>query len=107
MTLIKYLIPLLFITSIATSDHRRKRHHRHKRHNSHRLAVHWHWNHGWYHWRPNNTVWVVSNPKIEKGDQESDMEVMEKIEKLAELKEKGYITEKEFEKKKKDLLKRI
>ena len=35
------------------------------------------------------------------------LEIIEQIEKIAELKEKGLITEKDYQKKKKELLKRI
>ena len=48
---------------------------------------------------------IVDDTKKEK--EESAEEIMAQIEKMAELKEKGLITKKEYEKKKKELLKRI
>ena len=50
---------------------------------------------------------IVKTQQNEKDNQRSVLDIIKKIEKLAELKEKGYITEKEYEKKKKELLNRI
>tara|TARA_B100001250_G_scaffold414526_1_gene453566 strand:+ start:6950 stop:7099 length:150 start_codon:yes stop_codon:yes gene_type:complete len=49
----------------------------------------------------------VNQEAGEKGDNTTVLEIIEQIEKLAELKEKGLITDKEYQKKKKELLKRI
>jgi|TARA_B110000240_G_scaffold154966_1_gene172010 hypothetical protein len=49
----------------------------------------------------------VNQESDDKGKNATVLEIIEQIEKLAELKEKGLITDKEYEKKKKELLDRI
>jgi uncharacterized protein YfkK (UPF0435 family) len=52
-------------------------------------------------------VVVVKDDKDNDEKHETVLQIIEEIEKLAELKEKGLITEEEYQKKKKELLKRI
>ena len=66
----------------------------------------WGWNHGWCYRYNSRDIVVVQNDKNTKEDDSVD-EIIAQIEKLAILKEKGIISEKDYEKKKKDLLKRI
>ena len=68
----------------------------------------WRWNYQWCHRHNNRDVVVVHNSNgSNKEESYSVDEIIAQIEKLAVLKEKGIISEKEYEKKKKDLLKRI
>ena len=66
----------------------------------------WGWNHRWCYRYNSRDIVVVQNDKNTKEDDSVD-EIIAQIEKLAILKEKGIISEKDYEKKKKDLLKRI
>ena len=66
----------------------------------------WGWNHRWCYRHNSRDIVVVQNEKNTKEDNSVD-EIIAQIEKLAILKEKGIISEKDYEKKKKDLLKRI
>lgn len=66
----------------------------------------WGWNHRWCYRHNSRDIVVVQNEKNTKKDNSVD-EIIAQIEKLAILKEKGIISEKDYEKKKKDLLKRI
>ena len=66
----------------------------------------WGWNHRWCYRHNSRDIVVVQNEKNIKEDNSVD-EIIAQIEKLAILKEKGIISEKDYEKKKKDLLKRI
>ena len=66
----------------------------------------WGWNHRWCYRHNSRDIVVVQNEKNTKEDNSID-EIIAQIEKLAILKEKGIISEKDYEKKKKDLLKRI
>ena len=66
----------------------------------------WSWNHRWCYRHDSRDVVVVQNDKTTNEDNSVD-EIIAQIEKLAILKEKGIISEKDYEKKKKDLLKRI
>ena len=50
---------------------------------------------------------VVKDDKVNDDKHKTVLQIIEEIEKLAELKEKGLITEEEYQKKKKELLKRI
>ncbi|MBT4178287.1 MAG: hypothetical protein HOE02_08405 [Candidatus Marinimicrobia bacterium] len=107
MKLIKYILPFLVLISVSMADHRRFKSHRHKRHNKQGLTMHWRWNHGWHNCGNKKNVVIVKTQQNEKDNQRSVLDIIKKIEKLAELKEKGYITEKEYEKKKKELLNQI
>ena len=66
----------------------------------------WGWNYRWCHRHNSRDVVIVQNDKS-INDNDSVDEIISQIEKLAILKEKGIISEKDYEKKKKDLLKRI
>ena len=66
----------------------------------------WGWNHRWCYRHDSRDVVVVQNGKTTNEDNFVD-EIIAQIEKLAILEEKGIISEKDYEKKKKDLLKRI
>ena len=66
----------------------------------------WGWNHRWCYRHDSRDVVVVQNDKTTNEDNSVD-EIIAQIEKLAILKEKGIISEKDYENKKKDLLKRI
>ena len=66
----------------------------------------WGWNHRWCYQHNSRDIVVVHNDKTTNEDNSID-EIIAQIEKLAILKEKGIISEKDYEKKKKDLLKRI
>ncbi len=120
MRLFRILLSFIFILSLAYPNHKRHKFRKHKKHKVHhivnrhkarvQLGVNWHWRH-WNHWRHNcryhNCIVVVNQEAGEKGDNTTVLEIIEQIEKLAELKEKGLITDKEYQKKKKELLKRI
>ena len=66
----------------------------------------WGWNHRWCYRHNSRDIVVVQNDK-NTNDNDSVDEIIAQIEKLAILKEKGIISEKDYENKKKDLLKRI
>ena len=66
----------------------------------------WGWSHRWCYRHNTRDIVVVQNDKTTNKDYSVD-EIIAQIEKLAILKEKGIISEKDYEKKKKDLLKRI
>ena len=66
----------------------------------------WGWSHRWCYRYNSRDIVVVQNDKTTNKDDSID-EIIAQIEKLAILKEKGIISEKDYEKKKKDLLKRI
>jgi hypothetical protein len=66
----------------------------------------WGWSHRWCYRYNSRDIVVVQNDKNTNKDDSVD-EIIAQIEKLAILKEKGIISEKDYEKKKKDLLKRI
>ena len=66
----------------------------------------WGWSHRWCYRHNTRDIVVVQNDKTTNEDDSVD-EIIAQIEKLAILKEKGIISEKDYEKKKKDLLKRI
>ena len=66
----------------------------------------WGWSHRWCYRYNSRDIVVVQNDKTTNKDDSID-EIIAQIEKLAILKEKGIISEKDYENKKKDLLKRI
>ena len=66
----------------------------------------WGWNHRWCYRHSSRDIVVVQNEENIKENNSID-EIIAQIEKLAILKEKGIISEKDYEKKKKELLKRI
>ena len=76
-----------------------------------RIGYNYHWpswggNHRWCYRQNSRDIVVVQNEKSIKENDTVD-EIIAQIEKLAILKEKGIISEKDYEKKKKELLKRI
>ena len=120
MKSLKIFFALIFFFSIAFSDHRKNKPHKHKKHKSHRVVKHhqprghvgfnWRWNqsnHWWHDCGHHQRVVVVKDDTVEKDQHETVLEIIEQIEKLAELKEKEIITEEEYQKKKKELLNRI
>ena len=66
----------------------------------------WGWSHRWCYRYNSRDIVVVQNDKTTNKYDSVD-EIIAQIEKLAILKEKGIISEKDYENKKKDLLKRI
>ena len=66
----------------------------------------WGWSHRWCYRHNSRDIVVVQNDQTTNKDDSVD-EIIAQIEKLAILKEKGIISEKDYENKKKDLLKRI
>ena len=66
----------------------------------------WGWNHRWCYRHNSRDIVVVQKEENIKENNSID-EIIAQIEKLAILKEKGIISEKDYENKKKDLLKRI
>ena len=66
----------------------------------------WGWNHRWCYRHNSRDIVVVQKEENIKENNSID-EIIAQIEKLAILKEKGIISEKDYEKKKKELLKRI
>ena len=67
------------------------------------------WNFGYHHWNkyPSKDIVVINKEVIKNIETEDFDEIISNIEKLADLKEKGIISEYEYKKKKKDLLKKI
>ena len=120
MRLFRILLSFIFLLSLAYPSHKRHKSRKHKKHKVHHvvnrhkarvhLGVNWHrghWNHWWYDCSYHNRVVVVNQEADDKGKNATVFEIIEHIEKLAELKEKGLITDKEYQKKKKELLNRI
>ena len=120
MRLFRILLSFIFLFSLAYPSHKRHKSRKHKKHKVHHvvnrhkarvhLGVNWrwgHWNHWWHDRRYHNRVVVLNQEVDEKGKNATVLEIIEQIEKLAELKEKGLITDKEYQKKKKELLDRI
>ena len=126
MQLLRITLLLLFSISLVFPHNRykkkkkyRNKHHLKTYHHTPRLKVklgynypYW-MNNSWSGWRWKNR-WInrevivlkESNETKEIRSEKFD-EIISQIEKLAELKEKGLITEKEYEKKRKKLLKQI
>ena len=89
----------------------KKKHHHSKTHYQPKFKLTLGYNYSWPYWQwyhHKRDVIVVKEDGDSKKDENNNFEdIIAQIEKLAELKEKGIISEKEFEKKKKELLKRI
>ncbi|MBT6865759.1 MAG: hypothetical protein HOA19_00265 [Candidatus Marinimicrobia bacterium] len=122
MKIIKLILSVLFVFSFGFSEHRKNKTHKHKKHRKHKvhhvvkyhkprihIGANWRWNH-WDHWihdcGVHQRVLVVKETE-DNNKHETVLQIIEEIEKLAELKEKRLITEEEYQKKKKELLKRI
>ena len=120
MRLFRILLSFIFLLSLAYPSHKRHKSRKHKKYKVHHvvnrhkprvhLGVNWHWSH-WNHWwhecRIHDRIVVVNQESDDKNKNATVLEIIEQIEKIAELKEKGLITEKDYQKKKKELLKRI
>ena len=116
----RIIIPLILFVSISVSDDHKRKHRKIKR-NKHyypvkihqprvSMRLNWHWrhrNHWWHDCRIHDRVIVVNQKSEDKDKNATVLEIIEQIEKNAELKEKGLIIEKDYQKKKKELLKRI
>ena len=125
MKQIRLVIIFSILASFVFADHGRAKHKRWKYKKRHEIKVvhkqprlkislgynyFWrNWNFGYHHWnRHHSNKIVVVNKDATKNIETKDFdEIISKIEKLADLKEKGIISEYEFKKKKKDLLKKI
>ena len=116
----RIIITLILFVSFGVSDDHKRKHRKVKRNKlyhpgtihqprvSMRLNWHWsHWNHWWHDCRIHDRVVVVNQETDDKNKNSTVFEIIEQIEKIAELKEKDLITEKDYQKKKKELLKRI
>jgi hypothetical protein len=113
----KIIIPLILFVSISVSDdHKRKQRKIKRNKHYHPVKIHqprvsmrlnWHWSHWWHDCRIHDRIVVVNQESDDKNKNATVLEIIEQIEKIAELKEKGLITEKDYQKKKKELLKRI
>jgi len=123
MRFLKILLFFVISISLVYPHHHKKRHHygkswNHKKKHYHskthyrpKFKLSLGYNYSWPYWNwyhPKRDVIVVKEDGDSKKDENNNFEdIIAQIEKLAELKEKGIISEKEFEKKKKELLKRI
>ncbi len=119
MNIVKLILSILFIFSFAFSEHRKNKTHKHRKHRKHKvqhvinahkprinIGAKWRWNH-WIHDCGVHQRVVVVKETEDNNKHENVLQIIEEIEKLAELKEKRLITEEEYQKKKKELLKRI
>ena len=122
MRYIKIVLFLVFSFSLAFSHggkHKRwkhkKKHRVHKIHKKPKINISLGYNYMWPRWKWNNNYChrlhskkiVVVQDESNSDTHDSVDQIIAQIEKLAILKEKGIISEKDYEKKKKDLLKRI
>ena len=111
MKIIKLIISVLFVFSFGFSEHRKNKTHKHKKHRKHKvhhvvkyhkprihIGANWRWNH-WDHWihdcGVHNRVVVVKETE-DNNKHETVLQIIEEIEKLAELKEKRLIIEEEY-----------
>ena len=122
MYYIKIILFLVISFSLAFSHngkHKRwkhkKKHRVHKIHKKPKINIslgynymwpRWKWNYNYCHRLHSKKILVVQD-ESNSDKHDSVDEIIAQIEKLAILKEKGIISEKDYEKKKKDLLKRI
>ena len=125
MRQIRSVTIFLILASFVFADHGRIKHKRWKHKKRHKIkVVHkqprlklslgynylWrNWNFGYHHWnRLQSNKIVVINKDVNSNIETKDFdEIISNIEKLAILKEKGIISEYEYKKKKKELLKKI
>ena len=122
---IRLVIIFLILASFMFADHGRGKHKRWKHKKRHKIKVvhkqprlklslgynyFWrNWNFGYSHWNKHhsNNI-VVVNKDVTRNIETKDFdEIISNIEKLADLRKKGIISEYEYKKKKKDLLKKI
>ena len=125
MKQIRLVTIFLILASFVFADHGRAKHKRWKHKKKHKIkGVHKHprlkislgynyfwrnWNFGYHHWNKHqsNNI-VVVNKDVTRNIETIDFdEIISNIEKLAILREKGIISEYEYKKKKKELLKKI
>ena len=125
MKQIRLVTIFLIFASFVFADHGRAKHKRWKHKKRHKIKVvhkqprlkislgynyFWrNWNFGHRHWNkyPSKDIVVINKEVIKKIETNDFDEIILNIEKLAILKEKGIISEYEYKKKKKDLLKKI
>ena len=125
MKQIRLFTIFLILVSFVLADHGRAKHKRWKHKKRHKVKVvhkqprlkislgynyFWrNWNFGYRHWNkyPNKDIVVINKEVIKNIETKDFNEIISNIEKLANLKEKGIISEREYKKKKKDLLKKI
>jgi len=112
MKFFKLIIISSIILSVGFADHRgRHKAKRYKKHHIQRVTYpRWAFGMNWHsHWDHSFTSRKVIVVKEESNNetQKSVLQLIEEIEKLAELKEKGLITDKDYEIAKKELLKQI
>lgn len=125
MKQIRSVTIFLILASIVFADHGRTKHKRWKHKKRHKIKVvhkqprlklslgynyFWrNWNFGYHHWNRHysNNIVVVKKDVTRTIETKDFDEIISNIEKLADLKEKGIISESEYKKKKKDLLKKI
>ena len=122
---IRLVIIFLILASFMFADHGRGKHKRWKHKKRHKIKVvhkqprlklslgynyFWrNWKFGYHHWNRHhsNNIFVVNKDVTRNIETKDFDEIISNIEKLADLKEKGIISEYEYKKKKKDLLKKI
>tara|TARA_B100001123_G_C14514427_1_gene711646 strand:- start:46 stop:453 length:408 start_codon:yes stop_codon:yes gene_type:complete len=89
----------------------KKKHHHNKNNYRPKFKLTLRYNYPWSYWKwyhPKRDIIVIKEEGDSKKNEDDNFEdIIAQIEKLSELKEKDIISEKEFEKKKKELLKRI
>ena len=125
MKQIRSVIIFLIFASFLFADHGRAKHKRWKHKNRHkikvvhkqpRLKISLGYNYFWRNWNFGYHLWnkhqskniVVVNKDVIRNIETLDFdEIISNIEKLAILREKGIISEYEYKKKKKELLKKI
>ena len=125
MKQIRSVTIFLILVSFVFDDHGRAKHKRwkHKKrykvkivHKQPRLKISLGHNYFWRNWNfgyhnrneyPFKDIVVMNKEVIKNIETEDFDEIISNIEKLADLKEKGIISEYEYKKKKKDLLKKI
>tara|TARA_B100000927_G_C16136111_1_gene337362 strand:- start:153 stop:530 length:378 start_codon:yes stop_codon:yes gene_type:complete len=125
MKQIRLVIIILILASFVFADHGRAKHKRWKHKKRHKIKVvhkqprlkislgynyFWrNWNFGYHHWNKikSNNIVVVNKDVTRNIDTKDFDEIISNIEKLAILREKGIISDYEYKKKKRDLLKKI
>ena len=125
MKCIKIIILSIIMLSYSLADHGRRKHKKKKHRKSHsvrvvhkqpKLKISLGYNYFWRNWNmgyrsykkyPSDDV-IIINKEINKSDSIEHIDtIISYIERLSELNKNGIISDKEFEKKKKDLLKKI
>ena len=125
MKYIKIIVLSIIILSFSFADHGRKKHKKKKHRRSHpvrvvhkhpRLKISLGYNYFWRNWNMGYHSYkkyhsddiIIINKETNKSDSIDDVDtIISYIERLSELNKNGILSDKEFEKKKKDLLKKI